>query len=145
MNDIEPLSVCPLCDRNEGGFILSSIDATINDICSKTLFSTNIEESKRAFYSLPADKLSLKENLAMRKSKENINKGMQKATLRKASNWRNTEKRAEMYFEAIDTGNFLRLVHILNRGIDIDIVDENGESGLLKAAFHVLESCWRPW
>ena len=42
-----------------------------------------------------------------------------------------------MYFEAIDTGNFLRLVHILNRGIDIDIVDENGESGLLKAAFHV--------
>ena len=87
MNDIEPLSVCPLCDRNEGGFILRSIDATINDICSKTLFSTNIEESKRAFYSLPPDKLSLKENLVMRKSKQNINKGMQKATLRKASNW----------------------------------------------------------
>ena len=137
MNDIEPLSVCPLCDRNEGSFILRNIDATINNICSKTLFSTNIEESKRAFYSLPPDKLSLKENLVMRKSKENINKGMQKATLRKLLIGETQKKRAEMYFEAIDTGNFLRLVHILNRGIDIDIVDENGESGLLKAAFHV--------
>ena len=49
-----------------------------------------------------------------------------------------------MYFEAIDTGNFLRLVHILNRGIDIDIVDENGESGLLKAAFHVPRELLEP-
>ena len=60
-------------------------------------FSTNIEESKRAFYSLPPDKLSLKENLVMRKSKENINKGMQKATLRKLLIGETQKKRAEMY------------------------------------------------
>ena len=53
MNDIEPLSVCPLCDRNEGSFILRNIDATINNICSKTLFSTNIEESKERFTVYP--------------------------------------------------------------------------------------------
>ena len=137
MNDIEPLSVCPLCDHDKGGSILRSIDAMTNDICSKKLFSTSIEESKRSFYRLPADKLSLKENIAIRKSKQNTNKGMQKSTLRKLLIGETQKKRSEMYFEAIDTGNFLRLLHILNRGIDIDIVDENGESGLLKAAFHL--------
>ena len=34
-----------------------------------------------------------------------------------------------MFYQAIETGNYLRLLHIIYQGIDVNITDENGETG----------------
>ena len=42
-----------------------------------------------------------------------------------------------MFYQAIETGNYLRLLHIIYQGINVNITDENGETGLLMASFHL--------
>ena len=164
MNDEEPFANCPFCitnhDKDNNNNNNNNCDCLMknlyefqslnihnndnNDSSSKTKFQL-LQQSKDNFYKLPIDKLCIRKKKTIEKtikynsskSKNNKNQRMPKKELRTMLIGETQKKRVEMFYQAIETGNYLRLLHIIYQGIDVNITDENGETGLLMASFHL--------
>ena len=154
MNDVEPLSNCPFCSdgdeaNNISPYHRNNLLLHINkQLCEfQSLISTKQSTNKEAFLKLPIDKTYLRSTemhfegkeshkpRRRKKTKCEKNKRLSKKQLRKLLIGETQKKRAQTYFQAIETGNYLRLIHIIQKGIDINLIDENGETGLLHASF----------